>query len=320
MVPRPTPAAPAAPTPPGATAGIVTSTDLPFPVFRKGKVRDVYEVKGDKGEPLLLLVATDRISAFDVVLSPGIPFKGACLTQMSNFWFDHLSDMVPNHLVATDPADFPAALRPYAGLLRGRAVVAERLQPIPVECVVRGYLAGSGWKDYQRTGSVCGIPLPPGLLESQKLPRTLFTPSTKAEKGHDENIPMPEVERLVGARTARFLQETSIALYEKAARFARSRGIIIADTKFEFGKRADGAIVLMDEILTPDSSRFWPADPYKPGRGQPSFDKQFLRDWLETQPWDKTPPGPTLPEDVVKGTAKRYYEAFERITGRPFKV
>ncbi|MCA1819905.1 MAG: phosphoribosylaminoimidazolesuccinocarboxamide synthase, partial [Halobacteriales archaeon] len=210
-------------------------------------------------------------------------------------------------------------LAPYEALLRGRAVVAEKLQPLPVECVVRGYLVGSGWKDYQKTGAVCGIPLPSGLKESQKLPQTLFTPSTKAEKGHDENIPFSEVEKLVGARTAAQLRDLSIALYEKAARYAKSRGIIIADTKFEFGKRADGTIVLMDEILTPDSSRFWPAASYTAGQAQPSFDKQFLRDWLETQPWDKTPPGPTLPPDVVHGTAKRYYEAFERITGTPFQ-
>ena len=320
MPPASPPASPATVPPtkaetPSRTPQVLTTTSLPFPVFRKGKVRDVYDL-GDK----LLMVATDRISAFDVVLSPGIPLKGACLTQMSNFWFDHLSDMVPNHLVATDPAQFPKQLAPYTALLRGRGVVVEKLQPLPVECVVRGYLVGSGWKDYQRTGAVCGIPLPPGLVESQKLPQTLFTPSTKAEKGHDENIPFSEVEKLVGAKTADYLRKTSIALYEKAAKYAKTRGIIIADTKFEFGKRADGTVVLMDEILTPDSSRFWPAATYRAGVSQPSFDKQFLRDWLETQPWDKTPPGPTLPADVVAGTAKRYYEAFERVTGQPFNA
>ncbi|MFO1533554.1 MAG: phosphoribosylaminoimidazolesuccinocarboxamide synthase [Thermoplasmatota archaeon] len=307
--------------PPTTTPAVVTSTDLPFPVFRRGKVRDVYILADPKDatKDKLLMVATDRISAFDVVLSPGIPHKGTCLTQMSNFWFDQVSDMVPNHLVATETADFPRSLAPYEALLRGRAVVAEKLQPLPVECVVRGYLVGSGWKDYQKTGAVCGIPLPSGLKESQKLPQTLFTPSTKAEKGHDENIPFSEVEKLVGARTAAQLRDLSIALYEKAARYAKSRGIIIADTKFEFGKRADGTIVLMDEILTPDSSRFWPAASYTAGQAQPSFDKQFLRDFCETTEWDKTPPGPTLPPDVVHGTAKRYYEAFERITGTPFQ-
>jgi phosphoribosylaminoimidazole-succinocarboxamide synthase len=293
---------------------LVTATELPFPVFRKGKVRDVY----DLGENLLM-VATDRISAFDVVLSPGIPHKGACLTQLSNFWFDHLSDMVPNHLVETHADNYPKELRPFAATLRGRSVLVEKLKPLPVECVVRGYLAGSGWKEYQKSGTICGIPLPPGLVESQKLPRTLFTPSTKAETGHDQNIPFSQVESLVGGRVADFLQKTSIALYEKAAKYALGRGIIIADTKFEFGQRADGTIVLMDEILTPDSSRFWPASGYQAGRSQASFDKQYLRDWLEQQPWDKTPPGPELPPEVVQGTAKRYYEAYEWLTGQPFR-
>jgi phosphoribosylaminoimidazole-succinocarboxamide synthase len=311
--------APPARSPPTVVAatvpGVVTTTNLPFPVFRRGKVRDVYDL-GDQ----LLMVASDRISAFDVVLEPGIPQKGACLTQMSNFWFDHLADVVPNHLAETHVARFPKDLQPHAQLLRGRAVVVEKLKPIPVECVVRGYIAGSGWKDYQKSGAICGIRLPTGLRESAKLPRPIFTPSTKAEKGHDENIPFAEVERLVGAKTAKFLRDTSIALYEKAAAYALHRGIIIADTKFEFGTRADGTIVLMDEALTPDSSRFWPAASYKPGGAQPSFDKQFLRDWLETQPWDKTPPGPRLPAAVVEGTAARYFEAFERLTGRPFRL
>jgi phosphoribosylaminoimidazole-succinocarboxamide synthase len=277
-------------------------------------VRDVYGL-GDR----LLMVATDRISAFDVVLEPGIPHKGACLTQMSNFWFDHLSDVVPNHLLSAEPEREERELAPHAALLRGRSVLAERLTPIPVECVVRGYLAGGGWREYQRTGGVCGIPLPAGLEEAERLPQTLFTPTSKAEVGHDESITFEEVVRRVGRATAERLRELSIRLYEKAARYALARGIIIADTKFEFGTRADGTVVLMDEILTPDSSRFWPADRYAPGQSPPSFDKQYLRDWLEAQPWDKAPPGPVLPDDVVQETARRYREAYERLTGMRFR-
>ena len=301
---------------PGAAhhSRVVTRTELPFPLFRRGKVRDVYDL-GDR----LLMVATDRISAFDVVLEPGIPQKGACLTQMSNFWFELLRGEVPNHLIATDPAKFPHLLAPHAGLLKGRAVVVEKLAPIPLECIARGYLSGSGWKEYKRSGTVCGIALPPGLRESDKLPRTLFTPSTKAESGHDENITFEQAAALVGRETAARLRDLTVRLYEKAREHAARHGIIIADTKFEFGKRKDGTIVLMDEILTPDSSRFWPADLYRPGGPQSSFDKQYLRDWLETQPWDKTPPGPRLPPQVVEGTARRYYDAYERITGRKFQ-
>jgi phosphoribosylaminoimidazole-succinocarboxamide synthase len=265
------------------------------------------------------MVATDRISAFDVVLDPGIPHKGACLTQMSNFWFDLLKAEVPNHLIATDVGKFPAELQKYSALLKGRAVLVEKLAPLPVECIARGHISGSGWKEYRKQGTVCGIKLPPDLQESQKLPRTLFTPSTKAETGHDENITFERCAEIVGQKAAHWLRETTVRLYEKAREHAATRGIIIADTKFEFGTRPDGTIVLMDEILTPDSSRFWPADQFKPGGAQPSFDKQFLRDWLETQPWGKTPPGPRLPPQVVDGTAKRYYEAYERITGQPFR-
>ncbi len=293
----------------------ITSTNLPFKVFRKGKVRDVYDL-GDK----LLMVATDRISAFDVVLDPGIPLKGAILTQMSNFWFKLLRDDVANHLVATDVAKYPKELAPHAALLRGRSVLVEKLKPIPIECVVRGHISGSGWKEYQKKGSICGIKLPAGLKESQRLPETLFTPSTKAEVGHDENISFADAAHLIGDETAEYLRDTSIRIYEHARQYAAARGIIIADTKFEFGTRDDGTIVLMDEILTPDSSRFWPSDQFKPGGAQPSFDKQFLRDWLETQPWDKTPPGPKLPGPVVMGTQKRYLEAYERVTGKPFTL
>ncbi len=300
--------------PPAAAPQVVTETHLPFKVFRKGKVRDVYDL-GDR----LLMVATDRISAFDVVLEPGIPHKGACLTQMSNFWFELLKGEVPNHLVATDVARFPKELQPYTAQLKGRAVLVEKLKPLPVECIARGHISGSGWKEYKASGAVCGIRLPPGLKESERLPQAIFTPSTKAEAGHDQNIPFEECEKIVGKKTAAWLRDTTLHLYEKARSHAAKRGIIIADTKFEFGTRADGTIVLMDEILTPDSSRFWPASEFRPGGPQPSFDKQFLRDWLETQPWGKTPPGPKLPPHVVEGTAKRYYEAFERITGKRFQ-
>ncbi|MEA3136567.1 MAG: phosphoribosylaminoimidazole-succinocarboxamide synthase [Thermoplasmata archaeon] len=303
-----------------AASSVVTTTDLPFKVFRKGKVRDVYDISAEMGRPALLMVATDRISAFDVVLEPGIPLKGACLTQMSNFWFDLLKDEVPNHLIETDVARFPKALQPYSAMLKGRAVIVEKLTPLPVECIARGHISGSGWKEYRKAGTVCGIKLPPGLKESARLPETLFTPSTKADEGHDENITFEQCVQIVGRQNAEWLRRTTIRIYEAARNHAANRGIIIADTKFEFGTRADGSIVLMDEILTPDSSRFWPMDQFAPGGPQPSFDKQFLRDWLETQPWDKTPPGPKLPPNVVEGTAKRYYEAYERITGKPFKV
>ena len=302
-----------------AAPSVVTTTDLPFKVFRKGKVRDVYDVSDIAKRPALLMVATDRISAFDVVLEPGIPHKGSCLTQMSNFWFDRLKGEVPNHLIATDVAKFPKELQAYAPMLKGRAVLVEKLKPVPLECIARGHISGSGWKEYKKQGTVCGIKLPANLKESEKLPQTLFTPSTKAETGHDENITYEQAVKVVGAKTAAWLRDTTIKVYEAARAHAASRGIIIADTKFEFGARPDGTIVLMDEILTPDSSRFWPADSFKPGGAQPSFDKQYLRDWLETQPWDKTPPGPRLPPHVVEGTAKRYYEAYERITGTPFR-
>ncbi len=297
---------------------LVTETDLPFPVFRKGKVRDVYHV----GDDHLLMVATDRISAFDVVLEPGIPDKGACLTQISNFWFEHLAkEGIENHIVATRVEDMPAELHAHADILRGHAVLVEKLEPLEVECIVRGYITGSGWKDYQRTGAVCGIELPAGLQESERLPETIFTPSTKAAIGdHDENVSFEVAAKIVGQETAEWLRDTSLRIYELAAAYAAERGIILADTKFEFGRRADGTIVLMDEVLTPDSSRFWPASEYGIGRGQPSFDKQFVRDYLETQDWNKKAPGPVLPTDIVQGTAARYKEAYEKLTGHAFRV
>lgn len=297
---------------------LVTETDLPLPVFRKGKVREVYEVGDDK----LLMVATDRLSAFDVVLEPGIPDKGACLTQISNFWFDLLAkEGIQNHLVATKVEEFPAELQAHADVLRGHAVLVERLEPLEVECIVRGYLIGTGWKDYQATGEVCGIPLPEGLQQAQKLPEPIFTPSTKAAIGdHDENVSFERAAEIVGEETAQWLRATSLKIYQIAAAYAAERGIILADTKFEFGRRADGTIVLMDEVLTPDSSRFWPADEYQVGTSPPSFDKQYVRDWLETLDWDKTAPGPRVRDDIVTGTAARYKEAYERLTGHAFTV
>ncbi len=291
---------------------IVTATELPFTTFRRGKVRDVY----DLGEHLLI-VATDRISAFDVVMPDGIPDKGKILTAMSLFWFELTRDIVPNHLVAHRVEDFPLSLRPHADLLRGRSILVRKTIPYPVECVVRGYLAGSGWKDYQQTGKVCGMTLPAGLRNSEKLPRPVFTPSTKAEHGHDVNIPFDEAAEIVGRKTAEALRDFTILVYEKCADYARRRGIIIADTKFEFGSAPEG-IILIDEVLTPDSSRFWSADSYQVGKNPPSFDKQYLRDWLETLSWDKTPPGPALPPEVVRNTREKYLEAYRLLLGREF--
>jgi phosphoribosylaminoimidazole-succinocarboxamide synthase len=279
----------------------------------RGKVRDIY-ASGDS----LILVATDRISAFDCVLSPGIPGRGVILTRLSNFWFHHFDD-VANHLIATELDDFPS---PYDSTqeLSGRAVLVRRLEPVPVECVARGYLAGSGWKEYQDDGSVCGIPLPPGLQESDQLPEPIFTPATKAVEGHDENISFDRMVEIVGGETADALREMTLRLYSEAARYALERGIIIADTKFEFGFDGDRRLVWMDEALTPDSSRFWPAAEYRSGRSQPSFDKQYVRDWLESSGWDKQPPAPELPPTVVQGTLDRYREAYQRLTGVPIEL
>ena len=277
----------------------------------RGKVRDNYAVGDDK----LLIVTTDRLSAFDVVMGEPIPAKGRVLNQMANFWFEKLGDLVPNHLTGIAPESVVAA--DEVPQVAGRAVVVKRLEPILVEAVVRGYLAGSGWKDYQASGSVCGVALPPGLQNAQKLPEPIFTPAAKAEMGHhDENITYAQMESRIGTELSATIREISIKLYKRAAEYASTRGIIIADTKFEFGLDDKGELYLMDEILTADSSRFWPADGYQVGSNPPSFDKQFVRDYLETQPWDKTAPAPALPAEVVERTAAKYREALERLTGQ----
>jgi phosphoribosylaminoimidazole-succinocarboxamide synthase len=288
---------------------------------RSGKVRDLYAI----GEDRLLLVASDRLSAFDVVLPTEIPDKGRVLTGLSRFWFSKTRSIVPNHLVGVAPTELPSEIlegdaEAASEELRGRMMLCRRADVLPIEVIVRGYLAGSGWKDYLRTGAVCGIALPSGLRESERLPEPLFTPSTKAEVGHDENIDPEEAARLVGAELAQRVRDVAIELYRYGSAVAEPTGIILADTKFEFGvERETGELLLIDEVLTPDSSRFWDAADYEPGRSQASFDKQFVRDWLETQPWDKTPPGPALPQDIVDGTRARYVEAFERITGASFE-
>lgn len=283
---------------------------------RSGKVRDIYALDDER----LLLVASDRISAFDVVLPTLIPDKGRVLTGLARYWFREIgaAGILPNHLLSTDVADLPAHFAGAAGELRGRIMICRRAQPLPVELIVRGYIAGSGWKDYQASGAVCGITLPGGLLESERLPEPLFTPSTKAEQGHDENIDFQEMVALVGADVAERARDLSLAIYRFAAARAEAAGIIVADTKFELGLTDAGELILIDEVLTPDSSRFWDAADYAPGRAQASYDKQYVRDWLSAQPWDRTPPGPELPHDVVDGTRARYVEAFERITGGAF--
>ena len=276
----------------------------------RGKVRDIY----DLGENLLV-VTTDRLSAFDVVLPDGIPYKGKVLTALSEFWFRLLGNVTPHHLLTTDVGEMPAEVRRHRDVLAGRSMLVRKAAVFPVECVVRGYLSGSGWKDYKATGAVCGIKLPAGLRESEKLPQLLFTPSTKATVGHDENIDFGRAASIVGQEAAEQLRAKSLAVYTAAAEHALGRGIIIADTKFEWG-RAGGEVILVDEVLTPDSSRFWPRDGYAPGRGQPSFDKQFVRDWLEAQAWDKKPPAPRLPREVAEKTSEKYLEAYRRITGK----
>ncbi len=263
----------------------------------------------------LLIVATDRISAFDCILPQGIPGKGRVLTQMSLFWFDFLRDLVPNHLISADFEAFPATLQPFRDQLEGRSMLVKRCRMEPVECVARGYVSGSGWKDYKRTGAICGIPLPAGLLESGRLPETLFTPASKAETGHDENISFDSAALAVGLETASLLRDLTLRIYETAAKHAESQGIILADTKFEFGWH-DGRLLLADEVLTPDSSRYWPRNEYAPGGPQKSFDKQFVRDYLETLDWNKQPPAPPLPEDVIARTSEKYHEAYNRIAGR----
>jgi phosphoribosylaminoimidazole-succinocarboxamide synthase len=296
---------------PITTPPLFESTIKSLPLLGRGKVRDIYAV----GEDRLLIVTTDRLSAFDVILPDPIPGKGAVLTAMANFWFGKLAHVVPNQLTGIDPetvvADEAERIQ-----VRGRALVVKRLTPLPIEAVARGYLIGSGWKDYQATGAVCGIALPPGLQMAQQLPSPLFTPATKAEMGdHDENIDYAAVEKLIGVELAKTVRDTTLRLYREAAAYARVVGIIIADTKFEFGQDVDGRLYLIDEVLTPDSSRFWPADQYKVGISPPSFDKQFVRDYLETLDWNKQAPGPKLPQDIVAKTAANYLEALTRLTG-----
>jgi len=292
-------------------ATVVETTLSGLKLLGRGKVRDIYEVDGK-----LLLVASDRLSAFDVVMPDGIPGKGKVLTQISAFWFDMLSGIVPNHMLSIDVDAFPPAARVHAETLRGRAMLCRKAKPFPVECVVRGYLSGSGWSEYQEKGEVCGIRLPKGLRESDRLPEPIFTPATKEEKGkHDENISFDRMVALVGAETAEKVRSIAVALYDKAAAYALSKGIIIADTKFELGT-VDDTLILIDEALTPDSSRFWPVDGYQPGGPQKSFDKQFVRDYLLTLPWNKTAPGPRLPADVVEKTALKYREALVILTGK----
>ena len=288
------------------------STNLgALPLLGRGKVRDLYAI-----DDALLLVASDRISAFDHILGTGIPGKGKILTQISLFWFDLLSDIVPNHVITASVDEYPSVLRPFADQLEGRSMLVKRAKMFPVECVARGYLAGSGWKDYLASGKVCGIPLPPGLQDGSRLPEPLFTPATKSEGGaHDENIPYEEIASRIGGNDAAELRRLTLAVYNKAAAHAESRGLILADTKFEFGT-VDGTIILADEALTPDSSRFWDASAWRPGGPQPSFDKQFVRDYLEAIHWNKQAPAPGLPDDVVKRTQAKYLEAFSRLTGR----
>ena len=319
-----------------STAPILDTALDGLQLHRRGKVRDVYEVTLDSGEAALLMIATDRISAFDYVLGSAIPDKGKVLTQLSAFWFERLGDLVPHHLMSTDVADFPAAAQPHAAVLRGRTMLTRLTRPLPVECVARGYLSGSGWKEYQQTGAVCGITLPAGLRESDRLPEPIFTPATKADTGHDENISYEQAGAIVGQDVIKRLKELTLEIYRRGCEHAESKGIIIADTKFEFGlapanpnssrRSAEGAkadnlvgddeIVLIDEVLTPDSSRFWPRDSYTPGHGVPSFDKQFVRDYLEDIKWNKQPPVPSLPDEVVRRTREKYIEAFRLLSGR----
>ena len=295
---------------------VLLQTDFPeLELHASGKVRDVYRLDNER----LLFVATDRISAFDYVLATGIPNKGKVLNQLSLFWFEFLKDTVPNHLLTADVEQYPATVQQYADQLRGRSMVVARAEMFPVECVVRGYISGSAWKEYKATGSVCGISLPTGLRESDKLPEPIFTPAIKATTGHDENISYEEMTKIVSAEDSSRLRDLTLNIYTKASEYARDRGIIIADTKFEFGM-IGSQLILIDEVLTPDSSRFWPKDTYEPGKSQFSFDKQFVRDHLEAIGWNKQPPVPSLPDDVVERTRDKYLEAYKRLTGRPLAV
>ena len=298
--------------------GALISTDLPLPNKLTGKVRDLYDLTLADGSDGVLIVASDRISVFDVVLANGIPGKGVLLTQISKFWFDFFADDYPHHLVSTDPADVPGLTDRQRSELAGRIMICRKIEVMPIECVVRGYLTGSGYKDYQRTGGVCGIRLPAGMINSDRIEDPIFTPSTKADEGHDENISFDTASELVGSSLMREIRDISMDIYNKGADYALKRGIIIADTKFEFGRGADGQVVLVDEVLTPDSSRFWPGDDWQPGREQDSFDKQYVRNYTETLvargQWNKEYPGPALPDDVIENTIKRYEEALHRLT------
>ena len=294
-----------------AVAPVVETTFSDLTLLKRGKVRDVYQVDEDS----LLIVATDRVSAFDCVIPTPIERKGEVLTALSQFWFAKLGNVVPHHLLTTNIEEMPATVKNHASELRGRSMLVRKTDVFPVECVVRGYITGSGWKDYQKTGQVCGHKLPSGLRESEQLAEPIFTPATKAETGHDENISEAQMTEIVGPEITAELREVSLSLYKQAADYARARGIIIADTKFEFGRDKNGEVLLIDEVLTPDSSRFWPADDYEVGRGQASFDKQFVRDYLETLDWNKQPPAPELPPEIAKATTARYLEAYQLLTG-----
>lgn len=290
---------------------LTTENIIPLKLYKRGKVRDVYEV-----DDILLIVATDRISCFDVVLPDGIPHKGRVLTQISRFWFDFVKDITDNHIISFDLNSIRERLADSMDILEGRSMLVKKAKPIPIECVVRGYLSGSGWKEYKESSEVCGIKLPKGLKESDRLPEPIFTPATKEDVGHDINVSEAYVRKKIGDRIFDMIKNKSMAIYKKAADYAETKGIIIADTKFEFGITNEGKIILIDEVLTPDSSRFWPKDKYKPGGAQPSFDKQFVRDYLEGLDWDKTPPAPNLPEEIIKKTSQKYLEALKRLTGK----
>ncbi|MCL4478979.1 MAG: phosphoribosylaminoimidazolesuccinocarboxamide synthase [Deltaproteobacteria bacterium] len=294
---------------------VILKTDLKDVKLKsRGKVRDIYELD-DK----LIIITTDRISAFDYIMPNGIPDKGKILNGLSLFWFDFTKDIIKNHVISSDVKDYPAILKRYEDILKDRSMLVKKSKPLPVECVVRGYLSGSGWKEYKQTGKICGIKIEEGLVESSKLPEPIFTPSTKAVSGHDENIDLKKFEDIVGNKYASQVIEKSISIYKKASDYAISKGIIIADTKFEFGLTDVGELLIIDEMFTPDSSRFWPLDTYKPGGAQKSFDKQFLRDWLESIHWDKKPPTPELPEDIIQRTREKYIEAYIKLTGKVFK-
>jgi phosphoribosylaminoimidazole-succinocarboxamide synthase len=293
-------------------APIIVETELPAKILNKGKVRDVYEIKNN-----ILLIATDRLSAFDVVLPDPIPSKGVCLTQLSKFWFDYTKKSIPNHVISTEFSDFPKELHPFKKQLEHRSMLVKKTKVVPIECIVRGYLSGSAWGSYKKDGTVCGVKLPGGLRESDQFPEPIFTPSTKAKEGHDLNISITEMKKLVGSDIGNTLNDYSLKIYDTAVKYAKKRGIIIADTKFEFGLYND-EIIWIDEALTPDSSRFWPAESYEPGKPQPSFDKQYVRDYLNSIGWNHNSAAPTLPPDVIAETSKKYQEAYEKITGKKF--